>query len=128
MPAKTVKHINGPTGILCGSEEDGAITTRAIIWSEGYICTKDGSGAAKKVFEVLPADAIRELNGMNKTGGVEDKDTYISYEELCARIPKWSVEGWMRRGCHLDHGFDVIVRGGRSRWRGVFGRRGPLGR
>lgn len=61
------------------------------------------------------------MGGLGKVGA---KDTYVSYEQLSARIPEGSVDGWVRRGCHLDNSFDIIIRGCRSGGREGFGRRG----
>lgn len=94
MPGITVKHVNGTTGILRRGKENGTIAAGAIIWAEGDVCTKDGACATKEILEVLPADAIWELDQMDGLGRMtNDKITYVSYEQLGARIPEGSVEG-----------------------------------
>jgi hypothetical protein len=49
------------TGVFSSCEQDGAEATRSIVWTEGDIGTKNGSGFAKEVFDVLPANAIWQL-------------------------------------------------------------------
>lgn len=66
LPSVAVEHINCTACILGGGEQDGAIAARAVVRPEGDVCAEDSAGLAEKIFEVLPADAVRELQGQGK--------------------------------------------------------------
>ena len=61
LPVVAVKHLDGSCSVFGCGEENGTVASRSVVWSQGDICPEDGSGLAKKIFEILPANSIRQL-------------------------------------------------------------------
>ena len=63
LPHVSTKHVHSPTRIFRRRQEHCAISPRAIIRPERNIGAEDGASLSEEVFEVLPADAVGELEG-----------------------------------------------------------------
>ena len=69
LPSVPVEHVHGAPRILRGREQDGAVTPRAVVGSQGDVGAQNGPGPAEEVFEVLPSDAVGELCAHVSQGG-----------------------------------------------------------
>ena len=61
LPVVTMKHLNSSCSIFGCGKENGAVASRSVVWSQRDISPEDGSGLAKKIFKILPANSIRQL-------------------------------------------------------------------
>jgi len=79
-----MEHIDRSACILRGSEKNGTVASATIIWTERDISTQYSSSFPKEVFEVLPANSIRELIGRLTAQKEKNKrlQTYVANEKL----------------------------------------------
>ena len=61
LPGETIEHIYGTACIFSSGKKNSAVASGSVVRTEGYVCAENCACAPKKVFEILPANAIRKL-------------------------------------------------------------------
>ena len=94
LPGVSIEHVNCASCFLSCSQENGAVTTRSIIRSQGDISTKDCPCFAEEILEVLPSHSVRKLMRGISENMVRGscRATYVSDKQLCASVPqRWGM-------------------------------------
>jgi hypothetical protein len=62
LPRVAVEHVDSAPGVLAGREQDGAVAARAVVRTKGDVRAQDGARFAKEVLEILPSNAVGQLD------------------------------------------------------------------
>ena len=91
LPRVAVEHVDGPAGVLCGREEDGAIAARAVVGPEGDICAEDCARLAEEVLDILPTDAVGQLERPSLSAGLRGGVEWAGHTfptKSCVRVSR----------------------------------------